>query len=290
MRPCASDRHDTKSRALSLHLYPRAATTSMRGPVLCVLLALRCRHVFCAQYLPVGGTLNATAFARWVTASVAAGNRALSVAPGNYSVKFAARQLGHVVLMKLANIQLHMEGVTLVMQDRYSTALYVYAWANVTLTGLTVRYAEPPTNTAHIVGMNGVSWDVLVPPGYPTQDWTAPVFASMMCTVHGHTVYEARYVERHGHRRPCGDWGRCECHVPDYCRQQRTSPRGRARRRSRLSLASTACHCGGERGRELHLSRHHPVWRPLHGGLGDGFWQPGPAGREYLQRSVRSIP
>jgi hypothetical protein len=44
------------------------------------------------------------------------------------------RIVRRVVLPKLANTQLHMEGVTLVMQDRYSTALYVNSWTNVTLT------------------------------------------------------------------------------------------------------------------------------------------------------------
>lgn len=46
----------------------------------------------------------------------------------------------------MAHLVIEMSGVTLVMGDRTATALHVSNWFNVTLKGLTIKYAELPTN------------------------------------------------------------------------------------------------------------------------------------------------
>ena len=77
--------------------------------------------------------------------------------------------------MPLADTTLSFTGVALVMGERSSTAVLVSGWTNATLRGLTVEYAEHPTNQAVITGFpegqGGSAVDVRVPAGYPTGDW-----------------------------------------------------------------------------------------------------------------------
>eukprot|EP00937_MAST-01D_sp_MAST-1D-sp2_P002195 g2195.t1 len=68
-----------------------------------------------------------------------------------------------------------MSGVTLVMQHRSNTALKVSNWRNVTLLGLTMQYAEHPTNQAVVASVDAATNTMVVdvPAGYPLDDWVA---------------------------------------------------------------------------------------------------------------------
>jgi len=71
----------------------------------------------------------------------------------------------------LKNVVIDMTGVTFVMGNRSVGAIQVSQWINVTLKGLTIEYANYPTNQAHVdtVGVRGL--EVTIPDGYPLDDW-----------------------------------------------------------------------------------------------------------------------
>jgi len=134
----------------------------------------------CQPYVPAGpnNTLDAADMQTWLLRGQAAGCEWLTVAPGRYAVDFVRSARAHVTLAaNLSDIVLDMRGVTLVMNDRDNTALYVSNWANVTLRGLTIMYAQLPTNQATILNISqddehgDTVFDVVVPKGYPIRDW-----------------------------------------------------------------------------------------------------------------------
>ena len=98
-------------------------------------------------YTPVGGVLNATAFAEWLVANAQTASK-LILAPGEYLVPTPATSgTAHLELTdELSDIVIEMSGVTLIQENRVTTALRASNWRNVTLSGLTITYAELPTN------------------------------------------------------------------------------------------------------------------------------------------------
>ena len=147
-----------------------------------------------ATYTPQGGTFNGTDFGGWLVSQSGAGVRELAVAPGRYAVP--ALQPGSSAHVALAaplaeGVRIDMRGVRLVMGVRTATALYIAKWTNVTLFGLTIAYAELPTNQATVLalGADGTSIDVAVPAGYPLGDWAARAVKS--CNVY---VGGSRYL------------------------------------------------------------------------------------------------
>lgn len=74
-------------------------------------------------------------------------------------------------IFSLKNVVIEMTGVTFVMGDRSVGAIQISGWINVTLKGLTIEYANYPTNQARVdvVGVKGL--EVTIPDGYPLDDW-----------------------------------------------------------------------------------------------------------------------
>ena len=135
-------------------------------------------------YVP-GAVFNASAFAIFVAASAEGGASYVSVQPGVYNVTPSpgAPSNAHVFLVRLANITVDFAAVTLVCQARAHTAVLVQNCVNVTVEGLTVSYAENPTNVAHLtaIASNGMSVDVTIPDGFPTEDFDSGV--ALPCNV-----------------------------------------------------------------------------------------------------------
>ena len=79
------------------------------------------------------------------------------------------------LLKPLSDVDIDFTNVTLVMGDRTATAVHVSNWQRVTMKGLTVAYAEIPTNQLTITAFSpdGMSVFGTVPDGYPMEDWTA---------------------------------------------------------------------------------------------------------------------
>lgn len=151
-----------------------------------ILVSSRAAAAGPAVYTPTAGVFNSTDFNAWLMSSYLAGYAPLICAAGSYAVPAptAATQGAHVFLNgTLTDVIVDMSGVTLIMQDRASTAVLVSGWTNVTLRGLTSVYAELPSNQAHIldISSDGTAYDVQVPQGYPLADWLAG--ATLSCNV-----------------------------------------------------------------------------------------------------------
>ncbi len=107
-----------------------------------------------AEFSPGGGVFSADEFNSWLANRMSAGWRSFRVSPGTYSVAAPPPDEAHVALPSyLADVSLDFSGVTLVMQGRLSTAVSLYRWTNVLLAGLSVRYAQPPSNSATITAV-----------------------------------------------------------------------------------------------------------------------------------------
>ena len=141
------------------------------------LLCLSCAAAPCPGadcFSPPTSSLNASAFSAWLTSRAAAGSSSLALAPGSYSL--AAPGGGwHLRLPPLTGVALDMTGVTLTCADRYAPAVYASAWVNSSLTGLSLRWAEPPSNTAVVTAIDAAhsSVELEVEAGHPTADFAA---------------------------------------------------------------------------------------------------------------------
>lgn len=134
-----------------------------------------------ATYTPSGSALNASDFAFWLTAQAAAGVTTLILAPGSYTVAYPPGSRAHVSFPPLSGVSIVCVGVALTMMSRTEGALYISAWQSVSLSGLTVHYAEPPSNSARIVAVHAqapFSLDVLPEAGMPLGDWQAGTVTS----------------------------------------------------------------------------------------------------------------
>ena len=129
-----------------------------------------------ACYSPSNGALNATDFSLWLL-KASLSFASLAVAPGSYSL--AAPASGpHLRLPPLQDVSLHMEGVTLVCSDRYAPGVYTSGWVRSAISGLALRWASPPSNTAVVTAvLNATAVEVAVEAGHPTEDWVAGTVA-----------------------------------------------------------------------------------------------------------------
>ena len=103
-------------------------------------------------YRPSDGVLSANSFEQWLLSQPPFSR--LRVAPGIYNVSTLEDGVHIPLLQPLADLVIDMSGVTLVMQHRSNTALKVSNWRNVTLLGLTMQYAEHPTNQAVVASVD----------------------------------------------------------------------------------------------------------------------------------------
>ena len=72
-----------------------------------------------------------------------------------------------------------MIGVTLICANRYAPGVYANSWVRSSITGLSLRWASPPSNTAVVTALiNATSIEVAVETGHPTEDWDAGTVAS----------------------------------------------------------------------------------------------------------------
>jgi len=131
----------------------------------------------------VADALNATDFSAWLVSSAAAGVDTLILSAGNFSVAppSSTTNGAHLFLHgPLTSVLVIADDVVLTMADRGATAVLVNGWTNVTLRGLTVVYAELPSNQATLqaISPDGKSFTVQVPAGYPLGDWTAGTVTS----------------------------------------------------------------------------------------------------------------
>lgn len=134
-----------------------------------------------STYTPTGGVLNASAFAAWLTARAAAGDSTLVLAAGTYNLSApSAGARAHLVLPPIHGVHVDASGVTLTLSARRAGAVYVTGWVAVALTGLHLRYAEPPSNSAAVDAVDAVAGtaDVSVEPGMPIEDFVAGTVAS----------------------------------------------------------------------------------------------------------------
>lgn len=135
-----------------------------------------------STYTPAGSEFNATDYMSWLAANAAAGEDVLAVAPGSYTVQAAGSQQAHLVFVPLQNVLVDFTNVTLTMGVRTLGAVYLSSWSNVTMQGLTLRYAAPPSNSARILAVNSsngaATVDVTVEAGMPTEDWQAGTVTS----------------------------------------------------------------------------------------------------------------
>ena len=132
-------------------------------------------------YTPSGGVLETAAFSAWLTASAAAGASLLALAPGTYTLPPpAAGVRAHLLLPALADLTLAMDGVTLVCANRYAPGVYAGGWQNITVTGLALRWAEPPSNSAVITAVDAArrQMTVAVEAGMPVQDFVSGTVSS----------------------------------------------------------------------------------------------------------------
>jgi hypothetical protein len=133
--------------------------------------------------------LNATDFELWLLSSSLDYSGSLGLASGTYSVAAPSGSMrAHVVLPPLNNIELDMNGVTIIAESRTAGGIYASGFINTTLSGLALKYASPPSNTAVIVAMDEVAAtvDVTIEAGHPTEDWIAGTVAS--CNVFDSTT------------------------------------------------------------------------------------------------------
>jgi hypothetical protein len=123
-------------------------------------------------YTPTDGVLNATAFEAFLVANAASADIVV-LAPGVYHITALTAGAHLQLAQPLSNIVVDMSDVTLIMDKRSNTAVKISNWLNVTLQGLTIKYAVMPTNQAIIksIADNGTMFDVEVPAGWPLDDW-----------------------------------------------------------------------------------------------------------------------
>ena len=130
-------------------------------------------------FTPPSGVLDGAAFSAWLTAS--AGATALALAPGTYSLPSpAAGVRAHLLLPPLSNLSLFFDDVTLVCANRYAPGVYAGGWRNATVTGLALRWAEPPSNSAVVLAVDAArsQMTVAVEAGHPVQDWASGTVSS----------------------------------------------------------------------------------------------------------------
>jgi len=134
-----------------------------------------------------GGKLDAKKLEQFVLSRSAAGASKLSVAAGTYSVAGPEQPGGYggcgahvcfghgsgVHAIGFSNVALDMTGVTLIMNQRNRTAVYVQNAVDFSLTGLTTQYAVHPTNQAVLHMKPDGSYTATVDGGYPLLDWQA---------------------------------------------------------------------------------------------------------------------
>lgn len=123
-------------------------------------------------------TFDSSAFSAWLL-SFSPLPPSLRVAPGSYALPLPTGR-AHLVLPPLANTSLDFSFVTLTCADRAGAGLYLSNWFNVSLTGLSLAYAAPPSSTAAITAVDAAAGtlDVVPEPGHPTEDFVAGTVAS----------------------------------------------------------------------------------------------------------------
>ena len=153
-----------------------------RGPLLllaaCLLTTLAFSAIPCPSplcYTPPNATFDSAAFSAWLLAH--AGAPSLRVAPGTFTLPPPLGR-AHLVLPPLTATSLDFSGVTLVCADRKGAGVYLSGWAGAALTGLTLRYARPPSSSALITAVGGATLDVAVEPGHPVDDYADGTVAS----------------------------------------------------------------------------------------------------------------
>jgi hypothetical protein len=171
----------------TINFPPKAASSVTRLTMLsvCIFSALvivsgavikTCDPSSC--YNPSGSVLNATDFSLWLQAHAGS---SLSVVPGTYALAApAAGSPAHLVLPPVSDTVLSFTGVTLVAASRKAGGVYLNSWVNSSLAGLIFRYAEPPSSSAAIVGLNTSAryFDVVIEPGHPIDDYVAGTVSS----------------------------------------------------------------------------------------------------------------
>jgi len=124
-------------------------------------------------YVPENGIMDSQAFEQWLATNSQTFD-VLTVHPGTYRVTNLTSDSYHLRFTQpLSNLIIDFSDVTLVMSHRSNTAAMISNWVNVTLQGLTIEYAEIPTNQAIITAFSasGEYMDVEVAPGFPLDDW-----------------------------------------------------------------------------------------------------------------------
>jgi hypothetical protein len=129
-------------------------------------------------FTPSSSSFNATEFSSFLTSF---SGFLACVTPGSYTL--AAPLAGwraHLDLPPLSSLTVDFTGVDLTCADRRGGGLYLQNFNNVTLRGLTLRYATPPSNTAVILSVDRNAGTVvaMVEPGHPVEDFLAGTVAS----------------------------------------------------------------------------------------------------------------
>lgn len=125
-------------------------------------------------FTPSTSAFNVTQFNGWAASSIAANTTALCVTPGSYTLATPPPGVrAHFVFPAFTGISLDFTGVTLTCESRYIGALYLGGWNASSLRGLTVRYAQPPSNTAVVraVDLKASTMDLEVEAGHPATDF-----------------------------------------------------------------------------------------------------------------------
>ena len=139
-------------------------------------------------YTPAASALNATDFCSWLAQRAAAGATALALAPGGYTLPSPANGArAHLVLPPLTDVSLEMTGVTLTAEDRYAAGVYAGGWQRSSLTGLSLRWAQPPSNTAIVTAIDAAhsTVELQVEAGHPVADFAANTVRSCNIFVAG---------------------------------------------------------------------------------------------------------
>lgn len=138
-----------------------------------LLASAACASTPC--YTPSSSTFNATDFTTWLAAQTAA---TLNIAPGTYLLPYLPSTRAHLSFPPLASTTLDFSGVTLVASNRTRAGLYIPSWTQSALVGLSLRYEQPPSNTARVTAVGALSVDVAVEAGHPTDDFDSGLLAS----------------------------------------------------------------------------------------------------------------
>jgi hypothetical protein len=129
-------------------------------------------------FTPATSAFNVSLFNSWAASQIAAGSTTLCVTPGSYTLVTPPPGVrAHFVFPAFTGIALEFTGVTLTCESRYVGALYLGGWESSSLRGLTVRYAQPPSNTAVVraVDLVASTMDLEVEVGHPSTDFVSGV-------------------------------------------------------------------------------------------------------------------